>query len=54
MQHEIGHVIKVENTTSMCNIFSATKNLKGQNTGAMKFNSRQFIHGLKTEIVALK
>ena len=38
----------------MCNIFSAKKNIKGQNRGLMKFNSRQLIHCLKIEIVALK
>ena len=41
-------------STSMCNIFSAKKNIKGQNTRVMTFNSRQLIHGPKIEIVALK
>ena len=52
--YKIEDVIKVENATSMCNIFSAKKNIKGQNTGMMKFSSRQLIHSLKIEIVASK
>ena len=37
-----------------CVLLSAKKNIKGQNTEVMKFNSRQLIHRLKIEIVALK
>mgnify|MGYP000241223452 CR=1 FL=1 len=51
---KIEDVIKVESATSMCNIFSAKKNIKGQNTGVMKFNSRQLIHCLKIEILAFE
>ena len=43
----IEDVIKVENATSMCNIFSAKKNAKGQNKRVVKFNSRQLIYCLK-------
>ena len=46
--------MKVENATSMCTRSSAKKNIKGQNTGVMKFNSRQLIHSLKIDFVALK
>ena len=45
--------IKVENATSMC-VIRAKKNIKDQNTEVTKSNSRQLIHCLKIEIVALK
>ena len=62
---KVENVIKVENATQdrkchqgrllrQCASLSAKKNKKGQNTEVMKLNSRQLIHNLKTEIVALK
>ena len=37
-----------------CVLFSAKKNIKGQNTEVMKIDSRQLIHCLNIEIVELK